>query len=200
VVRPAVVILLVATAGAAVFCSPTVRADERTTTFYVAKISSEPTWQHVIKDPFGADYVESYLLVAALSRPYARFLDDAFQLEAEGQLAYHFGDQDHFEINAVPVMARWRRFPWSEHVDTSVAFGLGLSYSTDLPEVEVALEGESHRTLIYWTLEFTAGPPTAAWAVSLRLHHRSVAWGLLGEDGGMNAIGIGVRYRFRSDR
>jgi hypothetical protein len=198
--KPAFVSLIVTSAGAMLLGSSALRANERSTTFYVAKISSEATWQHVIKDPFGADYVESYLLVAALSRPYARFRDDALQLEAEGQLAYHFGDQDHFEINAVPVMARWKAFPWNEYVATSVAFGLGLSYSTDLPEVEVALEGESHRTLIYWALELTAGPPTAAWAVSLRLHHRSVAWGLMGDDGGMNAIGIGVRYRFRSER
>jgi hypothetical protein len=32
--------------------------------------------------------------------------------------------------------------------------------------------------------------------VSLRLHHRSVAYGLLGEDGGMNALGLGMRWKF----
>jgi hypothetical protein len=167
-----------------------------TGTVYIAAVSSERTWQHVIKDPFGADYADAYLFAAALSRPYASFLDDRFRLEAEGQLVYNFGDQDHWELNSVPVIARWRRFPWSEHVATSVAFGLGLSYATEVPEVEVALEGESHRWLIYWVLELTAGPPHSAWEVSLRLHHRSVAWGLMGDNGGANAMGLGLRYRF----
>jgi hypothetical protein len=36
----------------------------------------------------------------------------------------------------------------------------------------------------------------APWAVSLRLHHRSVAYGLLGTEGGMNGVGLGLRYKF----
>jgi len=35
----------------------------------------------------------------------------------------------------------------------------------------------------------------ARWAASLRIHHRSVAYGLMGDEGGMNAVGLGVRYR-----
>jgi hypothetical protein len=175
--------------------------DEWTATVYAARVSSERTWQDVLKDPFGAEYVDSWLVAAALGRPYASyFRDDALRLEAEAQLAYNFGDQDHWEINAMPVVARWGRFPWSERVATSVAFGLGLSYATDVPEVEVELESSSHHWLIYWALELTAGPPTAAWDVTLRLHHRSVAWGLMGEEGGVNAVGLGLRYRFGAGR
>jgi hypothetical protein len=50
--------------------------------------------------------------------------------------------------------------------------------------------------LIYWVAELTAGPVNAPWAVSLRLHHRSVAWGLMGDEGGINAVGLGLRHRF----
>jgi hypothetical protein len=180
-------------------CAPAISAqpDEWTATVYGARVSSERTWQHVLKDPFNARYVDSWLVAGALARPYASFFrDDALRLEAEAQVAYNFGDQDHWELNAMPVVSRWRRFPWSERVATSVAFGLGLSYATELPEVEVKLEGSSHQWLIYWALELTAGPPTAAWEATLRLHHRSVAWGLMGEDGGVNAVGLGLRYRF----
>ena len=66
----------------------------------------------------------------------------------------------------------------------------------ELPELEVELEGDSRQLLVYWVAELTAGPPEASWAVSLRLHHRSVAYGLFGEEGGMNAVGLGVRYMF----
>ncbi len=79
---------------------------------------------------------------------------------------------------------------------TSAAFGLGLSYATELPEVEVEIEGESQQLLIYWVMELTAGPLRSPWAVSLRLHHRSVAWGLMADEGGMNAVGLGVRWKF----
>lgn len=167
-----------------------------TATLYGAVVSSEPTWQDVLKNPFGADYTDAYLIAGALSRPYVRFRNGGLRLEAEGQLAYNFGEQDHWEFNAVPIVARWQRFPWSEQVATSVAFGLGLSYATEVPEVEVALEGESHHWLIYWVLEFTAAPPGSAWEVTMRLHHRSVAWGLMGDEGGANALGLGLRRHF----
>ena len=57
------------------------------------------------------------------------------------------------------------------------------------------LEGESHQLLIYWMMELTAGPVQSPWSVSLRLHHRSVAYGLMGDEGGMNAVGLGLRYK-----
>lgn len=113
------------------------------------------------------------------------------------QAVRHFGEQTHWEFNAIPISLRWHRFPWSRSVATSAAFGLGLSYATDLPPVEVELEGETRRLLVYWMMELTAGPVDSRWAFSLRIHHRSEAYGLMGDAGGMNAVGLGLRYRFR---
>jgi hypothetical protein len=165
-------------------------------TVYGARISSQPGWEDIILDSAGTGFVDSYLLTAAISRQYAEAYDGALGFEAEGQIVRHFGDQTHWEFNAVPIMLRWNRFPWSDRVASSAAFGLGLSYATETPPVEVALEGESREWLIYWVMELTAGPVDAPWAVSLRLHHRSVAYGLMGDDGGMNAVGLGLRVRF----
>jgi hypothetical protein len=167
------------------------------TTIYGAQISSQPGWEDIIIDAPGTRFVDSYLATLAVSRQYAERKQGALTIEAEGQVVKHFGDQTHWEFNAIPIVLRWHRFPWSERVATSAAFGLGLSYATELPPVEVALEGESHQTLVYWLLEMTAGPKDARWAVSLRIHHRSVAYGLMGDDGGMNAVGLGLRYRLR---
>lgn len=166
------------------------------TTFYVAQISGEEGWEDVFFNPAFSNYVDDYLIVGALSRKYALYRNGALQLEAEGQVAYNFGDQHHWEFNVAPLMARWLRFPWNHTVATTAAFGLGLSYATEVPEIEVELEGESEKLLIYWVAELTAGPPGAIWSVSLRLHHRSVAYGLLGEEGGMNAVGLGLRFQF----
>jgi hypothetical protein len=165
-------------------------------TVYGARISTQPGWEDIITDAFGTEFVDSYLAAVAVSRQYAVHKDGALALEAEGQVVYHFHDQTLWEFNAIPILLRWRRFPWSDRFDSSAAFGLGLSYATEVPPVEVALENESHRLLIYWVMELTAGPHGAPWEVSLRLHHRSVAYGLMGDEGGMNAVGLGLRYRF----
>lgn len=167
-----------------------------TATFYGARLSSEPGWEDILLSPVGAKFVDSFLVAGALSRPYAHFQNGALALEGEGQVVYNFGEQDHWEFNIVPIVVRWQRFPWSYRVDSSAAFGLGLSYATQLPEVEVELEGESQQLLIYWVAELTAGPVLAPWAITVRLHHRSVAWGTMGDEGGINAVGLGVRYRF----
>ena len=165
-------------------------------TVYGARISTQPGWEDIIIDAPGTEFVDSYLAAVAVSRQYAVHKDGALAIEAEGQVVYHFHDQTLWEFNAMPILLRWRRFPWSERFDSSAAFGLGLSYATEVPPVEVALENESHQLLIYWVMELTAGPHGSPWEVSLRLHHRSVAYGLMGDEGGMNAVGLGVRYRF----
>ena len=166
------------------------------TTVYGARISTQPGWEDIIIDAPGTEFVDSYLLTVAVSRQYAERKEGALAIEAEGQVVKHFHDQTHWEFNALPFVLRWKKFPWSDRLDTSAAFGIGLSYATELPPVEVQLEGESHQWLIYWVMELTAGPIDSPWAVSLRLHHRSVAYGLMGDEGGMNAVGLGLRYRF----
>jgi hypothetical protein len=167
-----------------------------TATLYGARLSSERGWEDILLTPVGVKFVDSYLVAAALSRPYAHYRNGALALEGEGQVAYNFGEQDHWEFNVVPIVLRWQRFPWSYRVESSAAFGLGLSYATEVPEVEVELESESQQLLIYWVAELTAGPVLAPWAITLRIHHRSVAWGVMGDEGGINAVGLGVRYRF----
>lgn len=186
--------------GTATVPSPSGLADDWTATLYGARMSSETGWEDILLDPFEAQYVDVFLIAAAMSRPYAHFKSGALTLEAEGQVARYFGDQDHWEFNVVPLVTRWHRFPWSDRVATSAAFGLGLSYATELPPVEVEIEGESAQLLIYWVLELTAGPTDAPWSVSLRMHHRSVSYGLMADEGGMNAVGLGLRYKFGGRR
>jgi hypothetical protein len=180
--------------------SPSTFASDWTGTLYGARMSSETGWEDILLDPIESQYVDVFLVAAAMSRPYAHFKAGALTLEAEGQVVRYFGDQDHWELNVVPLVTRWHRFPWSDRVATSAAFGLGLSYATELPPVEVEIEGESAQLLVYWVLELTAGPTDAPWSVSLRMHHRSVSYGLMADEGGMNAVGLGVRYRFGGKR
>jgi hypothetical protein len=192
--RPLIGIFAIVALGAPAL--PRAAPGDWAATVYGARISSQPGWEDILLDSAGTEFVDSYLLTAAVSRQYAEAYGGALAFEAEGQIVRHFGDQSHWEFNAVPVVLRWNRFPWSRRVASSAAFGLGLSYATEMPPVEVALEGESREWLVYWVMELTAGPVESRWAVSLRLHHRSVGYGLMGDEGGMNAVGLGVRLRF----
>jgi hypothetical protein len=196
--HPVAAALVVLVAGGGLHASAA--TPDWTATLYGARISGETGWEDIVLNPLEAEYVDAYLVAGALSRRYADFRGGALQLEAEGQVVYDFGDQHHWEFNIVPVAVRWRQFPWSHRLNTSAAFGLGLSYATEIPEVEAEIEGQSEQLLIYWMLEATAGPLLSPWELTLRLHHRSVAWGLMGEEGGMNAVGLGLRYSFGARR
>lgn len=119
--------------------------------------------------------------------------------ELEGVGLTHFGEQDHFEV-AASINVRWITFPWDAHLDTSVAFGSGLSYATEVPEVEAGDTPDtgSTRLLHYIMLEAAFAIPGAPrWAVIARLHHRSGVFGLFdGVGRASNAFVGGLRYRF----
>ena len=144
--------------------------------------------------PWTLDFSDPTLVGLAASHSIGRF-GPRLVFEVEGQVVRHFGDQNHFEFN-LPIIARWASFPWDDVVDTSLAFGVGPSYASEKPEIEVANNGDSHRWLVYWMMEVEIGPPQTSWSAMLRLHHRSGAYGLVANEGGSNAIVLGVKHRF----
>lgn len=139
---------------------------------------------------------ESYIAVGALTRELWHYRD-WFGLEAEGQIGKHFGEMHHWEFNAL-LDLRWHLFPWDKYVETSFAGGLGLSYAVEVPEVEVADNGESQRLLGYLLFELTLGlPKYPRWDLVVRIHHRSGVFGLFGGvHGGSNYICGGIKYKF----
>ena len=138
----------------------------------------------------GPEFADGQLLGYALT--YDRPFNDRWSIGFELQATAHIGAQEYFEFG-VPVTIRFR--PEDSFLD-AVAFGLGMSHTTKLSDVEVETRGESRRNLIYWMLEaeFETKTPGRSWF--MRVHHRSDAWGLMNEDGGSNGIGCGIKYRF----
>jgi hypothetical protein len=168
-----------------------------TFTVYSGRISSEATWHDVLLKPYSSNYTDSYLVAAAFQHAWQERLDGALRLESEINVAYNFGEQDHWELNVAPIGLRWQRFPWDHYLRSSLACGLGFSYAFDRPEVEQRLENDTQQFLLFWQLELTAGPRDGPWSAVLRLHHRSPGWGVMGvADGGMNAPSFGFRYAF----
>jgi hypothetical protein len=162
-------------------------------TVFTGRMTDAKAWFDVFTDPGDTDFFDSYLVAGAASYTFARYFEGDLSLEVEGQVVKHFGDQTHWEIN-LPVGARWHRFPWNETVATTAAFAVGPSYATEVPPVEVLLEGGSEKLMFHWFLELTLGPPGADWALSLRLHHRSGGFGMLADEGGADALAVGVRF------
>ena len=144
-----------------------------------------------------ADFVDAYILVGAFAWTFARFYEKALSFELEGQVGKWFGDQHNWEFN-LPVAVRWSKFPWGKYVATSLAYGVGPSYAAEEPEEEIELNDSTKKFLVYWFGELTLGPPESNWAGSLRIHHRSGAFGLIEEQGrgGSNTVAVGVKYRF----
>jgi hypothetical protein len=152
-------------------------------------------WEDTFLDPAGLTFEAPGLAGVALARRVAAPLD-GLSVELEGQVVRHFGAQTHWEVNAPIVTARWSRFPWSRTLDSSVAFGLGLSLTSEKPAVEVANEGDSEQAMAYWMIEVDTELPAEDWRLVGRVHHRSPAYGLFGDDGGANALVLGLRRRF----
>ncbi len=160
-------------------------------TLYGGRLS-DGDWQESFGP--GTHFIDSDLLVAAYGRTLSRSADQTRSYEVEGQIAKHSGIQNHWEYNLLGAV-RWHRLPWSHILKSSAAAGLGVSYASSLPIAEATIINQgSEQWLAYWHLELTLGPQRQPWQASLRLHHRSTAYGLFGDEGGANAMTLGVRY------
>ena len=143
----------------------------------------------------GDGFKDSY--TAGLSIAY-QFVDwgKHMRWELEGQMLQHFGDQKMVEF-AGSINVRWITFPWDRYLDTSVAFGGGLSVTSEVPVLEKSdpRSSQAATLLHYLLLEAAVGLPNSDWSLVGRIHHRSGIFGLFSHSGS-NVLEIGVRYRF----
>lgn len=145
---------------------------------------------------FEADYAgDNNLLIVALAREVYRY-KHYLSFELEGQIGRHFGDDvSHWEFVGLGL-GRWHPFPWDDHVDTSFAFGAGLSYYTEVSRIEEEEDEDAQRLLGYLVYELTFGlPRIPRWDLLLRIHHRSGMGGIIG-DGSSNYVCLGLKYAF----
>ncbi len=146
----------------------------------------------------GATEIEdSYIWVVGLSRQLDRLYEHLL-LEGEVNVGLHSGLQEHLEFNVSPVL-RWTALPWDPLVNSSIAYGLGLSFATDKPEVETVEDKEASRFLFFMvgevTFELTSTGSTA-WETFVRIHHRSGGFETIIDAEGSNFLSLGLRYRF----
>ncbi len=113
---------------------------------------------------------------------------------AEALALLHMDADPHWEVT-LPATLRYRALdPWVPF--QGAAAGLGVSYATATPELEIARKGESNRFLLHWFVELEFGRTSWAAAPFLRLHHRSDGFGLVDVDTGSNGVLLGLRVPF----
>ena len=138
----------------------------------------------------------AYIGVVALARQFWHY-EKYISLEAEGQIGKHFNTDDQWEFVGL-IIARWHEFPWNDHVNTSVAVGEGISYYTEVSNVELKDDDDAQNALNYLMFELALGlPQYPKWNLVLRIHHRSSVFGLVGPSGsGSNFVCGGIKYSF----
>ena len=161
---------------------------------YGGKVTDNSIHQILFED---INTVDSEFLVLVLGKNLSTY-KQLFRIEAEGQLGKYWGLQDHYEFNGA-IFFRWLPFPWDNFLDTSVAVGEGLSYASEIPEIEKEDNDETSKLLNYLAFELDFAVPGAPrFNLFTRLHHRSGIFGLInGVDGGSNMLGIGLKYTFQ---
>ena len=136
----------------------------------------------------------AYIGVLALARELWHY-KNYLSLELEGQVGKHFNRDTHWEFVGV-LIGRWHHFPWNHYVNTSLAVGDGISYYTEVSEVEEDDDDDAQRALNYLLLELTLGlPKYPKWDFVVRVHHRSSVFGLVGA-GGSNFVCGGFKFAF----
>ncbi len=148
---------------------------------------------------YNTGFIDSYMV--AVAPGYVLGRGRHLRHELEGQVVFHWGEQNHWEFNTA-YLVRWMTFPWDHHVDTRVALGAGVSWATETPFIEPRAkelgQEESTQFLGYVAVEIELAPPRESpWSGFIRLHHRSDAFGLFHDKrGGSNFITVGTRYHF----
>lgn len=145
--------------------------------------------------PFYVEFTESALVGVSLRREWPFLGSKRWFVGVEGQLVRHFGVQDHLEVN-LPFVATYK--PQSRLGDylSRITYGIGLSFASKAPQVEIDRDGASQNTLVYWMAELSTPLPADDFEAFFRLHHRSDGFGLFGVDTGSNGLVLGVRKSF----
>ncbi|MEM8797405.1 MAG: hypothetical protein AAGE61_17730 [Pseudomonadota bacterium] len=124
---------------------------------------------------------------------------DHFHIEIEVGAGQRFGQQHEQEFWFAPYL-RFDGFPWNRYLHTSVAINTGLNYATGVSEVEEIRGGPApgSRLLHFLSPELTlALPQLPDYQGTVRLHHRSGAFGVVSDSkGGSQYLTFGLRKRF----
>ncbi len=157
-------------------------------------------WEEVVLLPWKIDLQRPGLVGIAAAYPLGtpiQLRHGTLDFAVEGQVVRHFGLQRHWEFNLPLSVGLTPRRRILSAIDR-VAFGMGLSYATYEPALEMQRgRGRVEQTLIYWNAEVERHLDSRPGnSIFFRLHHRSDGFGLIGDGGSSNGLVFGLRRRF----
>ncbi|MFD1704525.1 hypothetical protein ACFSCV_16075 [Methylopila henanensis] len=159
------------------------------TSIYVSGRNLPPThWNFGSSGIIGASFSREVLTYGTL-----------WAFETEAGVAQRFGRLDETEIWTA-LYFRWKSFPWSDRLRTSVAVSTGLNWASDVPPYELdKSRGGRSQVLHYLSPEVTFGSiDHPNFDLVFRFHHRS--GGKLAvfdhASGGVQYGTVGLRYRW----
>ena len=157
---------------------------------------TENNFSNVIENFFDVEGSTDHVLGLTASRLlgwYGRSLS----FEAELMYAYHYGREIYHEVGTA-AYARWHDFPWNRYLLTTMAVGMGPSYTTEFPQLERQPDGSRSRLLNQFNLQASfALPAYPEIALVARLQHRSGMFGAFnGVTDASNFLTLGLRYEF----
>lgn len=154
--------------------------------------------------PWEWNYSRAGIVAGAFSRRLAT-IAGVIDLDGEAGVAKRFGIMSETEVWAA-LYVRWTWFPWNHLVRTTIATSTGLNFATGIPDAERERDGRRRgsKLLHFFSPEITMGIPAyPQWDLVARIHHRSGARLLFGEnklfngvDGGAHFATLGLRYKF----
>ncbi|PWJ14396.1 hypothetical protein [Jannaschia seohaensis] len=106
---------------------------------------TDNVWEEAIL-VWDAEFIESGLVGLAVGQDL--FHRGRLSLGYEVQVVKNFGQQDQLELNA-PLVVRYDRAGQPLPAIGSLAFGLGLSWASEKPPVEIDDDGDTTQTLFY---------------------------------------------------
>jgi hypothetical protein len=174
-------------------------ATRDTAHWYVQPYAAMGTYNGIVElavgplDGWDLEPAEAYF--AAFSGGRILWRGDALRVSAEATVARHIGYNRFTELSTA-VMGRWDLLPWDRFFPSSISFGEGISYTTEVPGLERRKNDEVARflNLLIWELAYHPRD-RPRWDVYGRIHHRSGVWGTYsGVTAGSNFLGLGVRY------
>ena len=164
-------------------------------------IYTSRTFGKTVSNPPG-DLESGYLYAVGLNRHLFSW-PRHFTWEGEVLFAKHYEKSEarsqHFEEYIACILLRYHHLPWDRYVDTTIAFGEGLSYTSERSLLETQTAGkETRRLLNYLAVELTLSHPRHPdWSLVYRIHHRSGIFGLMGGLKGVSDYyNLGIRYHF----
>jgi len=144
----------------------------------------------------GPDYIDYYVGTLQIGKE-LWFYKDKFGIEFEIHFAEHWGHQNYEEYNGVFVF-RFLKFPWDKYIDTSFGIGEGLSWASEISELEKRRHEDVTQFLNFLKLEFGFNlPKYPDYVLFFQIYHRSGMFELFnGVSGACNLLGVGLKYRF----